>query len=170
MMTVSRHLIRLATLALFFPVLGCSSGAAPAKMSPKFRAAIERADQAVHEDLRAQADGGSAAYDAAVAAARVALREAGAEAHSPLEENAYLVLLNCFAKDRQRYQMVRMQREGMPFEYGDAQIAGFSKTHEQCSAEFRRWTSTPPPVAGSGTNDSCLVEARKVKLFLTGTQ
>ena len=166
-MTVSRHLIRLATLALFFPVLGCSSGAAPAKMSPKFRAAIERADQAVHEDLRAQAEGGQAAYDAAVSAARAALREASAEAHSPMEENAYLVLLNCFAKDRQRYQMARMQREGMPFEYGADQIAGFTKTHEQCSAEFRRWTSTPAPVAGSGTNDSCLVEARKVKLFLT---
>ena len=169
-MRVSRQPIRLATLVLMVPIVGCSSDAAPAKMSPKFRAAIERADQAVHEDLRSQAEGGSATYDAAVAAARAALREAGAEAHSPMEENAYLVLLNCFAKDRQRYEIARrVIRERLEPKPAMAEMAGLKRGHTQCSDEFSIWTGPNAPPA-SGANDGvCLTEARQTRAVLLNT-
>ena len=161
---MSRRLIFLAVLVPILPAAGCSTEAAPA-MSAKFRTAIRRADQAVHGDLSTQGQLGQAAFDAAVTAARAALQAAAAEAQTPAEENAYLVLLNCFVKDRQRYQMKWMMREGMPYEYGDDQIAGLSRTHDQCSAEFRQWTG-PSASDGQTYGGACLVEARKVKAFL----
>jgi len=169
-MRVSRQPIRLATLVLLFPVLGCSSDVAPAKMSPKFRAAVERADRAVHEDLRAQAEGGQAAYDAAVSAARAALREASAEAHSPMEENAYLVILNCFAKDRQRYQIARrIVRERLEPKPAMLEMTGLKRVHQQCLDEFSVWTGPDAPPASGANDGACLTEARKSRADLLNT-
>jgi len=170
---MSRRLISVAALVAILPAAGCSSEAkTPPAPSPKFRAAIQRAHMAVHISFASQAGIGmpEATVDEAVAAARAVLQEAAAEAHSPLEENAYLVLLNCFAKDRQRYEIARrIIRERLEPKPAMAEMAGLKRGHTQCTDEFSVWTGPDAPPASGANDGACLTEARQTRAVLLNT-
>ena len=163
-----QRVISLAALVAIVPAAGCSSEAKtpPAGLSPRFRAAIERANQAVHMTFPSQIPMSTpeATVDEYVAATRAVLREAEAEARRPMEENAYLVLLNCFAKDRQRYEIGRrILRERLDPKPAMLEMTGLRRQHQQCVDEFSVWTGVDAPAANRANDGACLTEARKAR-------
>ena len=171
---MSRRLISVAALVAIVPAAGCSSEAKtpPAGLSPRFRTAIQRAHMAVHVSFPSQAGIAmpEATVDEAVAAARAVLQEASGEAHSPMEENAYLVILNCFAKDRQRYEIARrIIRERLEPKPAMAEMAGLKRGHTQCTDEFSVWTGPDAPPASGANDGACLTEARQTRAVLLNT-
>jgi hypothetical protein len=102
-----------------------------------------------------------ATFDAAAAAAQAVLNEVGGQARSPIEENAHLVLANCFVKDRQRFQIAYRLREGLDPKEAMRQIAALKREHTQCSDEFSVWTGPSAPPASRANDGACLTEARK---------
>lgn len=164
---MSRSLMSVAALLAILPAAGCSSEAKapPTELSPKFRAAIQRAHMAVHGDFPNQIPMGTpeATFNQAVAATEAVLREVGAAARSPIEENAHLVLANCFVKDRQRFQIAYRLREGMDPKVAMKEIAALKREHTQCSDEFSVWTGPNAPPASGANDGACLTEARKTR-------
>jgi len=158
----------LGVLLASVAVLAACSRSNPAGLSPSFREAITGANKTVHEDFPARTVGENASgtFDQAVADARASLLRAKNQIRNSNDENTYLILLNCFFKDKERYQRQLLQREGTARSDTPAEITLLEHDHQQCSVEFRRWTAESSDTASPGGGNACLAEARKARDFL----
>ena len=140
-------------------------------LTPAFGDAVAAANKAVHQDFRARADaeGDLAPLAEAAAAAREALRLAKNRVRNSSDENAYLILLNCFHKDAEVYERVLLTREGAARSDTAAEIILLDYDHKQCVVEFQRWTAKSSDAVPPGSGNTCLQEARKHREFLEST-
>ena len=138
----------------------------PTGLSASFREAILQADKAVHEDFREENMTNRAALEEGAAKAKQALQRALTQVRNASDENTYLILLNCYSKDHQRYDTMLKRKEGGASSNAAAEMMLLGHDHDTCMSEFRRWTAPDSASVPPGSENSCLLEARKTREFL----